>query len=346
MNSISLLQVDDKGIEKLIAAKENTKTLCGGFMDVSQAWKDNNKSAKLFLQHYAQPSKKTFSAARFVRDDKNEVIVNQLLGQINPQRMWDDLTILSAMRDRYANSDNGVNAANWFKQQIEKIAKENNRDDVSITMIPTGGYKQPSVVVKVGRSTGPGIVVGAHMDTLSSFLTNKPGADDDGSGSVTVLETARVILSSGLKFEKPIYFIWYAAEEEGLVGSSYVVSYFKKNKIPVTAVLHFDMTGYAYHNEPTMWIIDDYVDQEFSGFIKALIDKYVHKPVQYTQCGYACSDHASWTQGGYVSAMPAEAAFEHTNPDLHSARDTQANLSLDHMTDYLKLGVAFVGEVA
>ena len=102
LNSISLLQVDDKGIEKLIAAKENTKTPCGGFMDVSQAWKEfniNNKSAKLFLQHYAQSNKKTSSTGRFVRNDKNEAIIKQLLGQINPQRMWDDLTTLSSMRD-------------------------------------------------------------------------------------------------------------------------------------------------------------------------------------------------------------------------------------------------------
>src|SRR5262249_37754543 len=100
-----------------------------------------------------------------------------------------------------------------------------------------GSYVQPSVVAKLGNSDEPGIVVGGHMDTLSSTFELKPGADDDGSGTTTVMGVARTILNSGMKFNKPIYFIWYAAEEAGLVGSGYVVKYFKKNNIPVDAVI-------------------------------------------------------------------------------------------------------------
>ena len=75
-----------------------------------------------------------------------------------------------------------------------------------------------------GNSDEPGVVVGAHMDTLSSAVSIKPGADDDGSGSVTVLETARSLLSSGMHFKKPLYLIWYSAEELGLIGSQFAAS--------------------------------------------------------------------------------------------------------------------------
>jgi leucyl aminopeptidase len=77
-----------------------------------------------------------------------------------------------------------------------------------------------------------------------------------------------------------------------------------------------------------------------------LIKTYVKQAVKRSACGYACSDHASWTQGGFKAAMPAEAAFEHTNPAIHKASDTMEKLSLPHMSDYAKLGLAFAGELA
>jgi leucyl aminopeptidase len=184
------------------------------------------------------------------------------------------------------------------------------------------------------------------MDTLSSNFETKPGADDDGSGSVTVLELARTIIASNMRFKKPIYFIWYAAEEMGLVGSQYVVTDFVNKKIPVDAVVQFDMTGYAYHNESTMWLMTDHVDTNLTHYLETLINTYVKKPVKYSACGYGCSDHASWDAEGFAASMPFETEMNYDNPDIHTSADVMANLSLDHMTDYLKLGTAFVVELA
>jgi leucyl aminopeptidase len=184
------------------------------------------------------------------------------------------------------------------------------------------------------------------MDTLSSSWELKPGADDDGSGTVTVMQVARNLLNSGMQFKKPIYIIWYSAEEEGLVGSSYVVKDFKKNNIPVDAVVQFDMTGYAYKNDPTIWLINDYVNADLTSYLEKLINTYVKVPVNYTKCGYACSDHASWNQGGYTSSFPFESSFGNDDPYIHTSQDKMDVLSLSHMTDYAKLGTAFAVELA
>lgn len=352
--ALSLISVTDEGIDQLIEAKNNHKVLCGGFMDVTEAWNKQptkklsaEKNAQSFLDSYTQPARNRLLANNVSYEIKYEAQVTDLLKQINPQNMWNNLTTITSYKDRYAKSDEGVQAANWFKTQVETIAKNNNRNDVSVYLVSTGSdYIQPSVVAKVGNSNEPGIVIGAHMDTLSGAMSKKPGADDDGSGSVTVLEAARTILSSNMNFKKPIYFIWYAAEEEGLVGSGRVVSEFKNKNIPVAAVLHFDLTGYAHNNEPTMWLIDDYVNKDLSAYLGKLISTYVKQPIKHTKCGYACSDHASWTQAGYPAAIPAESAYADTNPSIHSSRDTMDKLSLTHMTDYLKLATAFAVEMA
>lgn len=348
------IQTNMQGIQQLIQLKQLQAKVCGGFIDVSEDWNHFSRkqgvsitSSKNFLNHYILQGLAFQKTGKSFPDPQHEKEVNQLLTQMNPQNMWNNLAILSNYRDRYANSDSGVQVAQSIKAQVETIAANQHRDDVTVYLVPTGRYyKQPSVVAKVGNSNEPGVVIGAHLDTLNSNFSKKPGADDDGSGSVTVLEAAKTILESGLRFKKPLYFIWYAAEEEGLVGSGYVVADFKRKNIPVDAVLNFDMTGFAYQNDPAIWLITDNVSKDLNQFLVKLINAYVKQPIKYTRCGYACSDHASWTQSGYAAAIPAEAAFEHTNPSMHTSGDTMEKLSLDHMKDYLKIALSFAAELA
>ncbi|RDI39211.1 M20/M25/M40 family metallo-hydrolase [Aquicella lusitana] len=348
-----LIETDAAGVQQLMATKHQHKSLCGGFMDVTQDWHMSNtkirssgKEAKSFLLNYETPH------ASIAQNQKAYSIqysqqVNQLLTQINPQNMWNNLTQLTnTFQNRNANTDYGLQAANWIKAQVETMASETGHDDVTIYTVATGKYKQPSVVAKVGNGTGPGIVIGGHMDTIVFGSNTQPGADDDGSGTVTVLETARTVLFSGLHFKKPIYFIWYAAEEQGMIGSYNVVADFKSKNIPVEAVIQFDLTGFAYQNEPTMWLMDDYVNANLTSFLEQLITTYVKQPVKHSRCGYACSDHARWYNKGYATALPAEAAYENSNPSIHSTSDTMEKLSLNHMTDYAKLAVAFAVEMA
>jgi PKD repeat protein len=66
-------------------------------------------------------------------------------------------------------------------------------------------------------------------------------------------------------------------------------------------------------------------------------------------CGYACSDHASWTSAGYPSAMMFEAGgTSGYNPNIHTANDTLANMggSAANSAKFAKLGLAFLGELA
>ena len=347
LDQLSLIKTDEQGFNQLIAAKTKQKTACGGFINVTDTWKTSStKEAKSFLRKYAQPYPfSTQDTSSYAINYPKEV--NQLLTLLNPQTMWGNLTTLSSFHDRYANSDTGVKTAYWIKDQVENMAKINNRDDVTAYFIETGHYyKQPSLIVKIGNSNLPGIVVGGHMDTLHAAFGNMPGADDDGSGSVTVLELARILLSSHMHFKKPIYLIWYSAEEMGLVGSQYVVTEFIKQNIPIEEVIHFDMTGYAPHNDPTMWLMTDYTSKELTNYLATLINTYIKKPINYSACGYACSDHAIWTQHGYKAAIAFESKMGSDNPYIHSSEDTMSALSLDHMTDFAKLAVAFTVELA
>ena len=294
-NHFSLLNVNASGIDQLIAAKHHQTKPCGGFVDVTNEFNPKMNAIE-FLSRHTRFTETSLMKNKTEYSIKYQPQVNQLLLQLNPQSMWANLTTLTEFKDRYANSDYGVKAAEWIKTQVETMAKNTGHTDVTVYLVPTGkdpkkpDYKQSSVVVKIGTSTKPAVVIGAHMDTLNSSINTdadeentddalsvKPGADDDGSGSAVVLEVARTLLTSGMKFDKPIYLVWYSAEEEGLVGSKYVVSDFVTKKIPVTAVMQFDMTGFAYKNEPTMWVMDgtrDGVDKDLTAYVETLIKTY------------------------------------------------------------------------
>lgn len=276
---------------------------------------------------------------------QNQPLVNATLTGLDSEFIWKTLTTLSDFYNRSATKPTGVEAANWIKSEFERMASAAGRNDTATWFVQTGSYVQPSVVTVIGKDIdAPAVVIGAHMDTLDG---RKPGAGDDGSGSSSVMEVARVLLGMNTTFKRPVYIIWYAAEERGLVGSTYVVRDFKKKAIPVRAAIQFDMTGFRNdQNDRTMWVYRDHTDRALSDFVAQLIKTYIQVPVDYSKCGYGCSDHASWDDAGVPAAFPCETSFDEVNPNIHTSNDLKEYLNLDHMSNFARLGVAFAIELA
>jgi leucyl aminopeptidase len=340
-----------KIIELLSSEVQNLTLLadsvqCGHFKNVTHkllgtSLSSKQQSAKSLL---IKRTIKSIEDAGDVYEIKHQDAVNAALKNIVADNIWGTLTHLTSYRNRSATKAPGVEAANWLKSTFESMAVQYGRTDTTTFFVKTGWYKQPSLVTVIGKDIkAPALVIGAHMDTLDGRM---PGAGDDGSGSSSIMETARVLLASQTQFKRPIYIVWYAAEERGLVGSQYVVEHFQEKRIPVKAVVQFDMTGYRVNPvDPTMWIFTDYTDKNLSNYLAKLIDTYIHVPVDYSRCGYGCSDHASWNEQGYPAAFPCESNFEDHNPYIHSSSDTMDLLSLDHMTNFSKLALAFAVEL-
>jgi hypothetical protein len=67
------------------------------------------------------------------------------------------------------------------------------------------------------------LVIGAHLDHAGSQAGEIyfPGANDNASGSASVLEMARTFVNSGVKPRRSIIFILFSNEESGLDGAKY-----------------------------------------------------------------------------------------------------------------------------
>lgn len=100
--------------------------------------------------------------------------------------------------------------------------------------------------------------------------------DDDGSGSITILEAFRVLLTDSRiasgQAANTIEFHWYAGEEAGLLGSSAVFQQYSRQGRDVRAMLNQDMTGYIKPGtKEVIGIITDNVDASLTAFLKKVI---------------------------------------------------------------------------
>ncbi len=93
-------------------------------------------------------------------------------------------------------------------------------------------------------------VVGAHYDHLGrweDYIYN--GADDNGSGSVGVLNIAKAMAASPVKPKRSIVFALWTGEEEGLLGSRYYVENPAFPLEKTVGYLNYDMISRPYDSE-------------------------------------------------------------------------------------------------
>jgi len=90
--------------------------------------------------------------------------------------------------------------------------------------------------------------INALKDSLRQVYPARPdsvanGADDDGSGSVSVLEIAEAFAAGKLKPKRSIIFVWHTGEEAGLWGSQWFSNHPSVPRDSIVAQLNLDMVG-------------------------------------------------------------------------------------------------------
>jgi hypothetical protein len=111
-----------------------------------------------------------------------------------------------------------------------------------------GGWFQPfgegrrNVAALHAGSGDEIVVVGAHYDHLGKQGdTVLPGADDNASGTSTLLDVAETV--SKAKFPRGVLFLWFDGEERQLEGSHWWTSHPTLRLDKVVAMVNVDMVG-------------------------------------------------------------------------------------------------------
>lgn len=180
-----------------------------------------------------------------------------------------------------------------------------------------------AVGIKKGTS-GRIICLGGHIDSAGPEI---PGADDDGSGTATVIELAHVLAKS--KHQSTIVFCCFSGEEQGLEGSKYFVDHFPQLD-SITLMLQADMANGTE-------IIDIDPDTHNASapewLTRAAIEEYyklgysnLRYPTHFFAVNYGMpqgsgSDHESFLEKG----IPAVDFSSDVSRPIHTPRDNFYN---------------------
>jgi len=185
-------------------------------------------------------------------------------------------------------------------------------------------------------------IICGHYDSVEG----SPGADDDGSGTVSVLSAA--YLMKDAEFEHTIKFIAFSGEEQGLLGSYYYAMEAAQNGDNIIAVLNVDMIGYAEtENDKTK--VNIYDDEDASIWITDFTETVAQEyydilNLDIVRRGYSWgSDHYYFWQFGYHAIFYAEYNF---NPYWHSPDDTIDNMDIPYAVRISKLIIATLAELS
>ncbi|KAJ8462383.1 hypothetical protein ONZ45_g17956 [Pleurotus djamor] len=311
------------------------------FFDVTETYE---------IQSKIPPSAQKAVAVTFPAPS-HQSTVNSIISRLSTSSMQSYLTTLSGFNNRYYRSSTGAQASTWILSTVNSIIS--GRSGISASNFAHSWGQSSTIVKFAGRTTtAPVTIIGSHMDSINlSNPTNgrAPGADDDGTGTVNLLEVLRVLVAAGYTPATPLEFHWYSGEEGGLLGSNAIATDYARRGVQVKAFMELDMTGYFRPGSTEVIALEaDYIDSGLNTFIRQLAASYSRLPVTMdTPCGYACSDHASWYRQGYPTSMPFEAVTGNDNPVIHSASDTtsQNGFSWSHSLEFAKIAVGYVVEL-
>jgi leucyl aminopeptidase len=344
IDGISVLKIDEDALPWLSMLMHKEFKRCGGFMLHDSEGEAQSLLNSQSSQLYAQ--KNSFVAYKIDQD----ATVKPMIEQMKPENILATITQLSTFQNRYYKGEFGKKSAAYIKDMWTSLVK--NRSDATVEYFPHSSWDQPSIIMTIKGLSDETIVLGGHQDSINGYMggstARAPGSDDNASGIATITEVIRTLVDNSYKPQKTLKFMAYAAEEVGLLGSKEIAKAFKNKNVNVIGVMQLDMTNFKGSDEFDIVLMNDYTNDEQNKFVGALIDHYVPGiKWGFDQCGYACSDHASWHTQGYPASMPFEATMDTMNHNIHTARDTLSvsNNNATHAIKFAKMALSYIVEL-
>jgi Zn-dependent M28 family amino/carboxypeptidase len=202
------------------------------------------------------------------------------------------------------------------------------------------------------------IVISAHYDHIgikNGEIYN--GADDDGSGTVALLEIAQafaIAKKEGHGPKRSILFLHVTGEEHGLLGSSF---YSQNPLFPLASTItdiNIDMIGRhdEFHNDSSNYVYiigSDYLSTDLYNICEDANKNYVNLFLDYKfndrtdpNRFYYRSDHYNFAKNG----IPSVFLFNGVHADYHKPTDEVDKIEFDALAKRAQLAFAIAWELA
>ena len=168
--------------------------------------------------------------------------IGEIVADVSQDQLRETLESLMVFPTRWSESQGFGEVEDWMARAFEA------RDPASGQNATRQGYVMPSgnarnnILWGDPMSGRPVILIGAHLDTISELpKLSAPGANDNGSGIVAMLEAQRVLAAHS--FDHEIVFVAFTGEEQDLLGSRACAERAAQDGWPIALMVNLDMVG-------------------------------------------------------------------------------------------------------
>jgi hypothetical protein len=176
----------------------------------------------------------------------------------------------------------------------------------------------------------------ARLDSISN------GADDDGSGTVTVLEVAEALAKLPAKPKRSVIVVFHNGEEAGLLGAKYFTAFPTVPRDSIIAQVNIDMVGRGSKEDtpeggPNMVMVigADRISSDLGKTVEDVNEKtkdkmrldYTWSAPDHPENVYFRSDHYEYAKYG----IPIAFFFTGLHIDYHAITDEPQYIDYDHM---------------
>lgn len=196
------------------------------------------------------------------------------------------------------------------------------------------------------------IVIGAHYDHIGTvkpengdYIAN--GANDNASGTTTVMELARYFGTTKSN-KRSLIFALFSAEEKGLLGSEHLAKRMKADDLNLYAMLNFEMTGVPLRGKSYELYITGYDNSNLAEISnKYAGDKLIgYLPTAKEYNLFKRSDNYPFHQAFGVPSH-TYCTFDFTNfAYYHKPGDEVSELDFEHMANMVNKMVPVLEGIA
>ena len=191
-------------------------------------------------------------------------------------------------------------------------------------------------------------LITGHYDDVSEDSYNwAPGADDNASGTVTLLAAASIL--KDYELANTVKFVAFAGEEQGLLGSAAYAQEAYNQGDNILGVLNFDMIAWDGNGDDIMEVHCGYPaeNQALADLFMGVISDYGLSLTAQKITGGATdrSDHASFWDYNFPAILGIE-DFDDFNAYYHSTGDRVSEFDTSYYVDFTKAAVASISILA
>ncbi len=293
--------------------------------------------------------------AGFISGSNQERIGKKNIVTAGELREWVSYLASDEMLGRRNGSPEMKEAAQWIEGKFREYGlksiggKENLFQEYSVST-RKGSISERNVIGIIQGSDpvrcNQYIVVSAHFDHIGIRKGNVQdsicnGADDNASGTCTLIGLAKYILNSGINPERSILFTAFSGEEGGMRGSRHFISVAPVLPANIVADLNFEMIGHSdYLGKKRYYMtgcqnsnIDDLIKEFNANSDVLLIDTVPDAEQLFYSSDNISFSRISTAEGKSIGIPSGTFATSTSGPYLHSVDDETELFDYENMAD-------------